>query len=146
QALIQQWSLVGIKSELVTLPPGRAFDADSNCDLVYLAATMWEPAIDVERLLGGNSPSASKNAFIVQALTRVRKARSWRETRTALQDLHRLVDYHLPILPLWQITDRFAFSNQLQGLPSRTSTLYDKIQEWRLAAPGVPVATRNTPQ
>ncbi len=102
---------------------------------------MWEPAIDIERLLGGGSPAKSNNPFIVQALAKVRKSRSWRETRVALQDLHRLVDYHLPILPLWQITDRFAYSLQLQGLANRSVSLYDQVSEWRLGKPSVPVAT-----
>ncbi len=141
EALAQQWKLVGIKTEIVTLPEGKAFDPESKCDLVYLSATMWEPAIDIERLLGGNGPAKSNNPFIVQALTKVRKARSWRETRVALQDLHRLVDYHLPILPLWQITDRYAYSLQLQGLADRSVSLYDKVSEWRLGTPGVPVAS-----
>ena len=141
QALMQQWLLVGVKAEIVALPEGKAFDADSKCDLVYLSTTMWEPAIDIERLLGGSSPAKSNNPFIVQALTKVRKARSWRETRVALQDLHRLVDYHLPILPLWQVTDRFAYSPQLQGLSDHSVSLYEKVSDWRLANPGVPVAS-----
>lgn len=140
-ALLEQWKLVGIKGEIVPLPDGKAFDPDSKCDLIYLSTTMWEPAIDIERLIGGNSPAKSNNPFIVQALTKVRKARSWREMRTALQDLHRLVDYHLPLLPLWQITDRFAYSLQLQGLNDRSVSLYEKVADWRLVSPGVPVAS-----
>ncbi|MGN6547035.1 MAG: ABC transporter substrate-binding protein [Aureliella sp.] len=142
QALIQQWSLVGVKAELVLLPEGQAFDESLNCDLVYVTATMWEPAVDIERLLGGNGPAKSNNPFIVQALTRLRGARSWREVRTALQELHRLVDYHLPVLPLWQITDRFAYSRQLQGLSSGSVSLYQDIAAWRLGTPTVPVASR----
>lgn len=142
QALIQQWSLVGVQAELVLLPEGQAFDDDLKCDLVYVTATMWEPAIDIERMLGGNGPAKSNNPFIVQALTRLREARSWREVRTALQDLHRLVDYHLPVLPLWQVTDRFAYSRQLQGLSSGSVSLYEDINAWRLSTPTVPVATR----
>lgn len=141
QALVEQWKLVGIKAEVVLLPEGKAFAPEANCDLIYLTATMWEPAIDIERLLGGGSPAKSNNPFIVQALAKVRKSRSWRETRVALQDLHRLVDYHLPILPLWQITDRFAYSLQLQGLANRSVSLYDQVSEWRLGKPSVPVAT-----
>ncbi len=114
------------ESEIVPLPDGKAFDADSKCDLVYLSTTMWEPAIDIERLLGGNSPAKSNNPFIVQALTKVRKARSWRETRVALQDLHRLVDFPSADSSLWQITDRFAYHQQLQGLSDRSVSLYEK--------------------
>lgn len=142
QALIQQWSLVGVQAELVLLPEGQAFSDELKCDLAYVAATIWEPAVDIERLLGGNSPAKSNNPFIVQALTRLREARSWREVRTALQDLHRLVDDHLPLLPLWQITDRFAYSRQLQGLSSGAVSLYQDIDAWRLSTPTVPVASR----
>jgi len=124
------------------LPEGRAFDDSLKCDLVYVTATMWEPAVDIERLLGGNGPAKSNNPFIVQALTRLREARSWREVRTALQNLHRLVDYHLPLLPLWQVTDRFAYSRQLQGLSSGSVSLYQDIEAWRLGTPTVPVASR----
>lgn len=146
QALVQQWEQVGIKAELVMLPEGRAFDIDLKCDLAYVTATMWEPAIDIERLLGGNGPASSSNAFIVQGLTRLRQARSWRETRLALQDLHRLVDDHLPLLPLWQITDRFAYSPQLQGLKPRAVALYDNVAAWRLVTPTMPVTTRSPAQ
>ena len=142
QALIQQWSLVGVKAEMVNLPEGRALDSQVPCDLVYVIATMSEPAIDIERLLGGNGPGSSDDAFIVQALTRLRQARSWREVRTALQDLHRLVDYHLPLMPLWQVTDRFAYSPQLQGLNSGAVALYQDIRSWRLSSTSVPVTTR----
>ncbi len=61
QALVEQWKLVGIKAEVVLLPEGKAFAPEANCDLVYLTATMWEPAIDIERLLGGGSPAKSNN-------------------------------------------------------------------------------------
>ena len=142
QALIQQWSLAGIKAELVLLPEGRGLGSGVECDLVYLTATMSEPAIDIERLLGGNGPGSSDNAFIVQALTRLRQARSWREVRTALQDLHRLVDYHLPLMPLWQVTDRFAHSPKLHGLKSGSVAFYQDVNNWRFAAANLPVITR----
>lgn len=146
QALVQQWSLIGIKAELVLLPEGRAFDSDLKCDLAYVTATMWEPAIDIERLLGGNGPASSNNAFIIQGLTRLRQARSWRETRNALQDLHRLVADHLPLLPLWQITDRFAYSPQLQGLSPGAVALYGNVSSWRLVTPSAPIAARSQTQ
>lgn len=145
QALIQQWALVGVKSEMIVLSKGKAFDKDAKCDLVYLTASMWEPAVDIERLLGGNGPASSSNPFIIQALTRLRQARTWRDVRTSLQDLHRLVDYHLPILPLWQITDRFAYSPQLQGLSPGAITLYENVSAWRISNPSMPVATSASP-
>jgi tetratricopeptide (TPR) repeat protein len=131
QALIQQWMIVGVQAEMVVLPPGQDLSSISDCDLVYATASIWEPATDIERLLGGGSLAASDNPFIVRGLSRLRSARNWREVRDALQDLHRLVRYHLPILPLWQVTDRFAYSSKLEGLQSGSINLYQNVAEWR---------------
>ncbi len=132
QGMIEQWSLVGVKAELVQLNDSSSLGKNEQCDLVYITSMMSEPAIDIERLIGGNGPAASSNPFIVQGLTRLRQARSWRDVRTALQDLHRLVDYHLPILPLWQITDKFAYSTELKGLAPGVTYLYQNVESWRL--------------
>jgi ABC-type oligopeptide transport system substrate-binding subunit len=93
---------------------------------------MWEPATDIQRLLGGNGVAATENPFIVQALESLLAARNWREVRTALQDLHQLIDYHLPVLPLWQISDRFAVRKYVNGVENRPVSLYQNVTEWRV--------------
>lgn len=130
QAMIQQWMNVGIAAEMLVLPPGEVFS--EQCDLIYVTTTMWEPATDIERLLGGNGIAATDNPFIVQGLERLRTALNWRQVRTAMQDLHQLIDYHLPVLPLWQITDRFAVSRAVEGLEDNPVSLYQDIDFWRV--------------
>ena len=131
-AMVQQWQAVGIPSELVILPPGEALDQDKACDLVLVSAAMWEPATDAERFLGEDGPAAIEDPFIVQGLKSLRAARNWREVRARTQELHRLVHYHLPVLPLWQITDRFAVRDTVQGVSARPVSLYQEIQRWRI--------------
>lgn len=131
-AMVQQWQAVGIPAELVILPPGEVLDQDGSCDLVMVAAAMWEPATDADRFLGEGGPAAIEDPFIVQGLKSLRGARNWREVRARTQELHRLVHYHLPILPLWQIIDRFAVRNTIQGVTPRPVSLYQDIQRWRL--------------
>ncbi len=132
QAMIQQWAIVGIKAEMMVLPPGKSFDVNTPCDLLYVTATLWEPATDIERLLGATGPAATDNPFIVQGLEKLRGARNWKDVRNSLQDLHRLIDYHLPILPLWQITDRFAASRYVEGLEDAPVSLYENVGQWRI--------------
>ncbi len=132
QAMIQQWAIVGIKAEMIILPPGKCFDVNTPCDLLYVTATLWEPATDIERLLGANGIAATDNPFIVQGLEKLRGARNWKEVRNSLQDLHRLIDFHLPILPLWQITDRFAASRYVEGLDEAPVSLYENVGQWRV--------------
>lgn len=132
QGMIQQWAIVGIEVEMLVLPPGQLFDDAVECDLLYVMTTMWEPATDIERLLGGDGLAASDNPFIVQGLEGLRAARNWREVRNALQKLHQLVDYHLPILPLWQVTDRFVVRRNVSGLEDKPVSLYQNVAQWRI--------------
>ncbi len=132
QGMIQQWMSVGIEAEMVILPPGETSHPSVECDLLYLTTTMWEPATDIERLLGGNGIATTDNPFIVLALEKLRAARNWREVRLAMQDLHQLVDYHLPVLPLWQVTDRFAVSRYVEGLEEDPVSLYQDVASWRV--------------
>ena len=129
EALIQQWSALGIEAEMLVLDSDESFTLP--VDLIYAMTTMWEPATDVQRLLGPQGLASSDNPFIVQALERLRVARNWREVRVALQDLHQLIDYHLPVLPLWQITDRFAVRSSLEGLQNQSLSLYQDVSAWR---------------
>lgn len=133
QAMIQQWMIVGIEAEMVIIPPGSTSEQlPDMCDLVYTTTTMWEPATDIERLLGGRGFAATDNPFIVQALEQLRRAKNWRSVRDAMQDLHQLVDYHLPVLPLWQIRDRFAVSKYVDGVGENPLSLYQNVDQWRL--------------
>jgi tetratricopeptide (TPR) repeat protein len=132
QAMIQQWAIVGIKAEMMVLPPGKSYDVNTPCDLLYVTATLWEPATDIERLLGATGLAATDNPFIVQGLEKLRGARNWKDVRNSLQDLHRLIDFHLPILPLWQITDRFAASRYVEGLEDAPVSLYENVGQWRV--------------
>ncbi len=132
QAMIQQWKIVGIEAEMLVLPTDQTFAQSDQCDLIYVVTTMWEPATDIERLLGGNGVAATDNPFIIQGLEKLRSAMNWREVRLAMQDLHQLIDYHLPVLPLWQITDRFAASRYVEGLKDRPLSLFQDVAAWRI--------------
>jgi len=138
QAMIQQWAVIGLEAEMLVL----SVDIDPNlvelCDLIYVTTTLWEPAADIQRLLGGSGITASDNPFVVQGLVRVRESKNWREVRTALQDLHRIVAYHLPIIPLWQVTDRFVVRRGIQGVQDRPISLYQDIAKWRLPGSSPP--------
>jgi ABC-type transport system substrate-binding protein/tetratricopeptide (TPR) repeat protein len=132
QAMIQQWAIVGVPAETRILPPSPSRDELQGVDLIYFVTTMWEPATDIERLLGGKGIATSDNPFVVQSLERIRKAKNWREIRTAMQEMHALINYHLPLLPLWQVTDRFAVRDRIDGINDRPISLYQNIRNWRI--------------
>ncbi len=132
QAMIQQWEIIGIPAESKVLPTDIDSESLKDCDLIYVMTTMWEPATDIERLLGGKGMAASDNPFVVQGLERIRSARNWKEVRTAMQDMHRIVNYNLPLLPLWQVTDRFVVRKNIEGVTNHPIMLYQNIKNWRI--------------
>lgn len=131
QAMIQQWKPIGIEAEMVMLTPDQ-ISKDAPCDLIYVVTTMWEPATDIERLLGGNGIARTDDPYLIQGLELLRESRNWREIRTALRNMHQLVDYHLPVLPLWQVADRYAVTRKVEGIEDNTVSLYQNVDEWRV--------------
>jgi ABC-type transport system substrate-binding protein len=135
QACIQQWKAAGIPAELIVLEPGVApRKGDDTIDLLYLSAALWEPATDAERVFGSGGIAETDNIFVVQVLSSLRTAKNWRDVRQFCQDLHRLVNDHLPVLPLWQVSESFAYRASLQGIPKKPVALYPDIQRWRVNA------------
>jgi tetratricopeptide (TPR) repeat protein len=132
-AFVQQWAVAGIQAEIVPLATTRRDSIKEPIDLLYLSAALWEPATDAERLFGEGGIAATDNVFIVQVLTNLRTANNWREVRQFCQDLHTLIAAHLPVLPLWQVGESFAYRNMMQGIPKRPVTLYQDVQKWRMS-------------
>ncbi len=135
QAIVEQWKLIDVPAELVILDKIPGPKEESPVDIVYLTASVWEPATDAERLFGIGAPAQTNNQFIVQVLGQLSAARNWREVRQSCQDLHALVAAHLPVLPLWQIGESFAFRNELDGVSQKPLGLYQDIQKWRYRVP-----------
>jgi ABC-type oligopeptide transport system substrate-binding subunit len=96
---------------------------------------MWEPAVDVQRLLGPGGLAASRDPYIVMALESLQQAANWPDVRNALQRLHQLVHYQLPVLPLWQLSDWLAYRRQLIGVAARPYHVYQDLEQWRLVSP-----------
>ncbi len=132
QALIQQWAIAGIPAEMVILPPGKSIDLSTPCDLLYMTTTPWEPATDIERLLGASGIAATDDPHIAQSLERLRVAKNWKEVRDNLQNLHQLIDFLLPVIPLWQVTDRYAVHRYIEGIEGAPVSLYESVTKWRI--------------
>lgn len=135
QAIIEQWKLIDVPAELIVLDKVPGPKDDSPVDILYLTASIWEPATDAERLFGIGAPAETNNQFIVQILGQLSASRNWREVRQSCQDLHSLVAAHLPILPLWQVSESFAYRNDVSGVTQKPLGLYQDLQKWRNRAP-----------
>lgn len=134
-AIRTQWTLLGLKVELVELPVGRSFPNEDEdiADIVYVSAAVWEPVVDARRLLGPEGLAGSEDQLVGLGLRRLEEAKNWREVRDRLLDLHAIAHHELPVLPLWQMVDSYAYRRQLLGVGTDIVSLYQNAGKWRLA-------------
>ena len=56
--------------------------------------------------------------------------------RDRLREVHQAAYYDLPVIPLWQTVDSFAYRKTLQGIGARPVTLYQNIADWQISYDG----------
>lgn len=134
EAIRTQWQLLGFEVQLVELPVGRSFPepGENTADIVYVSAAVWEPVIDARRILGPEGLAASEDQLVGLGLRRLEEAKNWREVRDRLLDLHAIAHHELPVLPLWQMVDSYAYRRELYGVGSDIVSLYQNAGNWRL--------------
>ncbi|MEM9643434.1 MAG: ABC transporter substrate-binding protein [Planctomycetota bacterium] len=132
EAIKSQWVLLGLPVELVPLPIGQSYPAEGKADLVYSAVAVWEPIIDARRLLGPDGLARSGNQYVGLGLRRLEESRNWKEARDRLLELHYTVNEELPIIPLWQMIDSYAYRRDLKGMGTDIVSLYQNADDWRM--------------
>lgn len=132
EAIKSQWEMIGLEVEIVTLPPGRSRPEAGTADLVYVTAAVWEPTIDARRILGPTGLANSQDQLVGLGLRQVEAANNWRDVRERLHELHATVNAELPIIPLWQVVDSFAYRRDVTGIGSDIVSLYQNVERWRL--------------
>ncbi|WP_404305854.1 ABC transporter substrate-binding protein [Neorhodopirellula lusitana] len=133
EAIKSQWELLDLKVELVELPVGEAFPKEGQADLAYVAAAVWEPIIDARRVLGPNGMAGSTDQLVGLGLRRLEESKNWKDARDRLLDLHFISNNELPVLPLWQLVDSYAYNRNLLGVGSDIVSLYQNAEKWRLS-------------
>ncbi len=132
EAIKSQWELLELSVELVQLPVGRTQPEEGQADLVYTSAAVWEPVIDARRVLGPEGLAKSGDQLVGLGLRRLEEAKNWREVRDALLNLHSIANNELPVIPLWQLVESYAYRRELVGVGSDIVSLYQNAENWRL--------------
>jgi len=132
QAIAQQLNMVEIPVQLVELPTGITRPAEPTCDLLYTVVALWEPITDARRVLGPEGLARSNDQLVGSGLRLLERARNWREVRQRLLELHFIVHHELPVIPLWQLVDSYAYRTSLAGVGADIVALYQNLDRWRL--------------
>jgi ABC-type transport system substrate-binding protein/tetratricopeptide (TPR) repeat protein len=130
-AIQRHLKAVQIPLTLRELEPGQAFPPDDKYDLVYAELTMQEPLVDAARLLGPEGIAGGATPYMVLALRQLSAAAGWSAARKKLQQIHQLCDDDTAVIPLWQLTEFFAYHRSLEGIGSRPVALYQNVEQWR---------------
>ena len=128
----QYLSAIGIECEAIPMPAGVSWPTNGNWDLVYFDNVMAEPILDAHRLLGGRGICGGGSSHLELALRQLAMADNWSEVRTRLHQIHGLARQEGAIIPLWQLTEHFAYSSRVTGIEPQPVSLYDDIESWRL--------------
>lgn len=131
EAIRQQLAPLSIPIELVELPEEKLLDPDGDFDLRYAELALWEPVIDAKQLLGERGIAGRCSDPMFSALQRLDEARNWNDALKTLRDIHELAAGDMPVIPLWQTANYFAYRRELAGLPASTIHLYQSVGDWR---------------
>lgn len=131
QSIQGQLALLGVKivlKEFEGPPPDQVPD---DVDLLYAVLAMWEPVIDARRLLAADGMVGGCSPHVAMALRRLDAASGWQEVQRELRLVHRCAHDDVAIIPLWQMTDFFAYRKGVEGVGTRPITLYENVEQWK---------------
>lgn len=124
--------VIGVKTKLVELKLGETYPENEDFDLLYAEITMQEPFLDVRKILAANGIVGTENDAINQAIRFLDTARSWREARPRLHELHSLCYHNTIVIPLWQVVEHFAYRKNVKGIGKKINTLYKNVVDWKI--------------
>ncbi|MEX0938755.1 MAG: ABC transporter substrate-binding protein [Pirellulales bacterium] len=104
----------------------------SDVDLYYAELAIWEPVSDAARVFGFGGLVQSPGTHLSQTLLNLKQAQSWAQAREHLHQIDRIVHEQLPLIPLWQCMNHFAYRRGIGGIPDRPVVLYQDIEQWNV--------------
>jgi tetratricopeptide (TPR) repeat protein len=137
QSIQTQLVREGIHVRLQEFSADQLLAGQVDCDLRYAELAVWEPVVDARRIMGtGGLAGEIRSPFLDTALRRLDEATNWNEVRSRLAELHEIAHHELPVIPLWQTANFFAYSASLRGVGDSPVSLYQNIDQWSTAAGG----------
>jgi ABC-type oligopeptide transport system substrate-binding subunit len=101
-------------------------------DLLYAELPMDEPLVDVRRLFGPGGTLGGTSPAMLAALRELEQAADLLQASQKLHEIHALAAAELPVIPLWQLVDHFAYHASVKGIGQRPVSLYQNIEQWQV--------------
>ncbi len=135
QTIKLQLDAIGVPIQLKELSP-FAGASSVDFDLRYTELPLWEPLVDLRRLLGPTGRVGHCSPAMSFALKAVDQARNWKQARARLRHVHEVAFHDLPVVPLWQTVNAYAQRRELRGIGKTPVTLYQNVADWEISYVG----------
>jgi tetratricopeptide (TPR) repeat protein len=100
-------------------------------DLRYAELTIGEPLTDARQIMGPGGLSGDiQSPYLDAALRSLDVAANWKEVRARLIELHEIASHELPVIPLWQTLNYFAYRTSVRGIDESPIALYQNVDQW----------------
>lgn len=129
-----QLGALGIPIERIEASEADLTAGNLKYDLRYAEVTLGEPMVDAWTLFGPGGLAGDCSATLLSALQQLDAAKTGKGVGDALREAHEVLAGDLPMIPLWQTVDHYAFRRELEGLPRETVDLYQTIDQWRVSS------------
>jgi hypothetical protein len=130
--IVEQLKLIGVDVQLKQLGKGMTDDPERDYDLLYVEATVSEPVVDIDRLVGRDGIGRSDDQYVNFYLRQISEAENWREIRINFENLHQTLASDVTVVPLWQLTEYYAHRPGVYGLDADVVNLYQAVDTWGL--------------
>ena len=144
QKLAESFRAAGIEIATAEVLPSRLeaeLRSGRRFDLAYRVLRCDEPVFDAGMLLcpgyeapaDANALASSASPRILQLLLQLERAVEWPTARGLAIQIDRESRDELPVIPLWQLVDHYAWRDRLKGpAQSASDELYQGIETWEI--------------
>jgi peptide/nickel transport system substrate-binding protein len=150
--LADAWREVGVEVTLKEVPERdleAKLRAGGRFDLAYRAARPGEPAFDAGPTIcpaydappSSDPLAALASPRILQLLLQLDRAPETTAAQALLLQIDRESRDELPILPLWQVVDHYAWRGRVKGIGDEARHIYQGIESWEVE-PWYPAESR----
>jgi ABC-type transport system substrate-binding protein len=131
QTIQSQLAREGIPVKLREFTADELIAGKVDCDLRYAELAVWEPVTDARHIFGPHGLAGGlQSAYLDSALRNLDTATNWKDVRARLAELHDIANHELPVIPLWQTVNFFAYRTSVRGIGDSPVTLYQNVEQW----------------
>ncbi len=143
QKLADSFRSAGIEIVTAEVLPSRLeaeLRSGRRFELAYRVLRCDEPVFDAGMLLcpgyeappDANALASTASPRILQLLLQLERASEWPTARGLVLQIDRESRDELPVIPLWQLVDHYAWRDRLKGPAPSADDLYQGIATWEI--------------